>query len=463
MITPDTGATALGAASCYLFWKWLRQPTWGWAIAAGITLGLAELCKMSWIILFVLWPLTWVAWQLTWFRERETRWGEQIRQLGLALTLAVLLINLGYGFEETGRPLGSFRFFSAALKGVDPHTNGEAVESHWVQLSPGNRFQGTWAAAIPILLPSNYVAGIDNQRLDFEQGYRSYLRGEWRHGGWWYYYLYGLAVKWPIGTWVVLVLAAGLWILRFPFGPGLRNELILLAPAITLLVLVSSQTGFNHHLRYILPIFPILFIWAGRTVMPGTATYLKATAWLAVTAAAVSSLAVYPHSMSYFNELAGGPERGHEHLLDSNMDWGQDLLYLKRWLDEHPEAQALGLAFFGRFDPNAAGIEFTLPPVLPPSPDEWAGLPLDQLGPRPGWYAVSVNLMHGAHVRVSAGGGKSVNLEEGFFEYFRWFKPVARAGYSIYIYHLDYDECNRVRADHGLTLLERVDSPYLLP
>jgi hypothetical protein len=57
-----------------------------------------------------------------------------------------------------------------------------------------------------------------------------------------------------------------------------------------------------------------------------------------------SSLGVYPHSLSYFNELVGGPANGHAHLLDSNIDWGQDLLLLKEWLDAHPEASPLGLA-----------------------------------------------------------------------------------------------------------------------
>jgi hypothetical protein len=41
-----------------------------------------------------------------------------------------------------------------------------------------------------------------------------------------------------------------------------------------------------------------------------------------------SSLWIYPHSLSYFNEAIGGPLNGAEHLLGSNLDWGQDLRYL---------------------------------------------------------------------------------------------------------------------------------------
>src|SRR6187401_2420887 len=52
----------------------------------------------------------------------------------------------------------------------------------------------------------------------------------------------------------------------------------------------------------------------------------------ALGATIVSSLRVYPHELAYFNAFAGGPESGHLHLLHSNLDWGQDLLYLDRWL-----------------------------------------------------------------------------------------------------------------------------------
>src|SRR5437773_734910 len=66
------------------------------------------------------------------------------------------------------------------------------------------------------------------------------------------------------------------------------------------------------------------------------------------------------NSLSYFNEMAGGPENGAAHLLDANIDWGQDLLELKRWCDAHPEARPLYLGYFGTtfVDPGIANIEF---------------------------------------------------------------------------------------------------------
>ena len=141
----------------------------------------------------------------------------------------------------------------------------------------------------------------------------------------------------------------------------------------------------------------------------------------------VSSLAVYPHSLAYFNELGGGPTGGHAHLLNSNIDWGQDLFFLKRWQEQHPEAGTLRLAYGERVDPVAVGIRFT----------RATGEPL------PGWYAVSVNRLRG---------------EEGTFNYFLRFRPAAMAGYSIYIYHLTAAEAGSARREQGLPPLSEVPS-----
>ncbi|HVC94755.1 MAG TPA: hypothetical protein VND64_13735 [Pirellulales bacterium] len=163
---------------------------------------------------------------------------------------------------------------------------------------------------------------------------------------------------------------------------------------------------------------------------------IQALALAALICSVASSLWFYPHSMSYFNELAGGPRGGHAHLIDANIDWGQDLLYLKCWLDDHSEARPLRLAYFGLVDPGLAGIEFALPPK---GPLVGEGLKARSTRPAnlpPGWYAVSVNFLHGYAHRVPNGHGGNAFAEQGCFTYFLEMEPVARAGYSIYIFHL---------------------------
>jgi 4-amino-4-deoxy-L-arabinose transferase-like glycosyltransferase len=446
MITPDAGATALGIAACYLFWHWLRSPDWGGALNAGFVLGLAELCKTSWILLFALWPMLWVVWRLSpHVLSSRLSWRREGLQLVILLVLAIWVVNVGYIYEDSFQLLKDFSFISKTL------TTDEGTGQR------KNRFADTWLGDVPIPLPRNYLLGIDVQKSEFEQGHLSYLHGELRHGGWWYYYLYGLAIKTPLGTLLLLLLA----ILRIGWDRqaalGWRNEMILLAPGLLLLAFVSAQTGFNHHLRYVLPALPFLFIWISRAALPlergqkvWRSVLLGALAW-----SIGSSLAIYPHSLSYFNESVGGPLHGSEYLTDSNIDWGQDLLYLKHWLDEHSEAEPLGLAYFGYIDPAAAGISFTLPPKGPVSDVDREHPRQKNLGPLPGWYAISVSLLRGYRYPVANGRGGMEYLDEPYFTYFQQCAPVARVGYSILIYHLEIEECNRVRAELGLLPLER--------
>jgi len=80
----------------------------------------------------------------------------------------------------------------------------------------------------------------------------------------------------------------------------------------------------------------------------------------ALLATVVSLLRAYPHQLAYFNEAAGGPARGDEYASGSNLDWGQDLIALRRWID----AQHLGriqLLYYGRVDPAVYGIDYEVP------------------------------------------------------------------------------------------------------
>jgi hypothetical protein len=402
LITPDAGAAAVGVAACYTFWRWLGAPRWSRAMVAGLTLGLAELAKMTWLVLYLVWPATWlVRFLSTAHGKGEGR--RQATQLALMVAISLYVLNAAYGFEGTFRRLGSYRFVSGALGGP----RGEWKDPH----SGGNRFAGGLIGEVPIPLPCHYLAGLDLQRRDFEQGTPSYLRGEQRRGGWWYFYLYALAVKEPLGTWCLVGLAAVLSVSR-RYGPGWREELALLAPAAAVLVLVSSQSGLVY-LRYALPIFPFTFIWVGKVTLSLRGRDRAVAGLMAASLAwsIMSSLAVYPLSMSYFNELAGGPAGGHRHLIDASIDWGQDLFRLKEWIDAHPEARPIYVDFHGSVELENLGIKSDPYPA----------------SPQPGWYAVSVHRLH-----VAEGNKHFLPLE-----------PLDRIGYSMNIYHLSEAEADR--------------------
>jgi hypothetical protein len=428
LITNDVAAASLGLGAGYFFWRWLQSLTWTLASLAGVLLGLAIIAKMTWLILLVLWPMVAVAWFMARQRSAER---ERLRgrvffgQLALALVTGIYLINLGYLFDGSFTRCSSFQFVSKAFRG-----NQSACV--------GNRWKDSYVGFLPLPLPEQFVLGLDTQIEDLEHSGRvSYLAGEWRDCGWWYYYLYGLLVKAPHGAQVLflLVLAARF---RRPLTGITWDELVLLTPAIAVFVVVSVNTAFNHHFRYVLPCFGFGFVFLGQavSVVGHYGTTRRAIACVLVTYSVLSTLWTYPHLIAYFNEAAGGPRNGHTHMLHSSLDWGQDLLYLKSWLDEHPDVRPLELAYSGGFDPSAVGMGHTHPPVDRRSQANGSGNQRE-VGLLPGWYALSVN-----HVWAWPGDYQ--------YQYFQRFHPIASAGYSIYIYHITLDEANRVRRELGL-------------
>lgn len=432
IVAHDAPAAALGITAGYAFWKWLRGPTWERTFLAGLFLGLAQLTKMTLVVFFGLWPVLWIVWWASSGKGplRPTAL-KQSAQLLVLLAIGLYVLNLGYVFEGSCRLLKDYKFSSMTLNGGDQGVNG---------------FADTWFGNVPVPFPAQYVLGIDQVKADFEGRNiyaQTYLRGQWRDRGLWYYFLYALGVKVPLGTWCLFVLALALRILRLDGLRCARDEWLLIPPALTILILASSRPDFTDHLRYILPMFPFMFVWisrVGRTLTQRGIVSLAAACALAWSIG--SSLWIYPHSLSYFNELAGGPRNGHFHLVSSNIDYGQDLLYLKEWLDDHPEARPFHLALWNQetFDPAIIGIENNEPPSGPQPEWEPPFAEPEKLGPQPGWHAANVNVLRG-----DAWPSRKHYPGFGYYGYLLNFEQVAMAGYSIYIYHISLDEANRAR------------------
>jgi hypothetical protein len=158
---------------------------------------------------------------------------------------------------------------------------------------------------------------------------------------------------------------------------------------------------------------------------------------LSLGASVVSSLVVFPHSLSYFNLLAGGPQNGHAHLIDASIDWGQDLKLLRSWLDRQPQVHPLFLEVYSALDPRCLGIAYQRVPTSQPEHGDTSvvvdrsrpvrrAAHCDRIVPAglrpPGWYALSVHRLRDRN---------------GRFADFLKRKPICRIGYSIYIYRVD--------------------------
>jgi hypothetical protein len=439
LVAHDVPAASLGVVATYAFWQWLQRPSWWTTAVAGLALGCALLTKMTMLIHLAVWPVVWCAWQF--LDDRSSQSIKSIGRGGLKLiaifVIAIDVVNVGYLFQGSFAPLDSYHFQSKVLAGSQQSSN---------------RFEDSILGDLPVPLPGPFVAGMDFQRFVLEGGLPfqfSYLRGEWSTQGWPYYYLYAMAIKAPLGAWVLLMAAVAMRVGRLDGHNRSRDEMVLLAPAASLLLVASVSATWTDHLRHVLPCFPFAFIWISRIaeVQWSSHRWFAALRTAALVWFVASSLSVYPHSLSYFNESVGGPMNGPYHLLSSNIDYGQDLLKLARWAEQHQEARPLGLAYWDldSVDPQIAGIEYFVAPSAPPPGSTTDG---DRWGPQPGWYAVNVNLLHG-----DAWPGRTTYPDLGYYGYFLKFTPVARAGYSIYIYNISVEDANRVREELGLPRL----------
>ena len=139
----------------------------------------------------------------------------------------------------------------------------------------------------------------------------------------------------------------------------------------------------------------------------------------------LATLAVHPHYLSFFNLPAGGPANGYKILIDSNVDWGQDLLRLQAWMAAN-EVDEVNLSWFGSADPAYYGLNYRPLPGLPRHFDLWWDVPFNSADPEPGVYAISVSNLWEIPLQE----------EKYVFPWFRQRSPDDRVGYSILIYRV---------------------------
>ncbi len=276
-----------------------------------------------------------------------------------------------------------------------------------------------------------YLLTLRSQLGDLESGHEAYLMGEFSTQGWWYYYPVAMLVKTPVP---MLILGAwGLWLGVRERSRWAEQGLLLWPPLLLAGLFVAG--GKDIGLRYLLPVYPFLFLVAGN--VPGAVWRgwgaLRAggrRAWparllvLCCLWLAAGTLRNHPDHLAYFNELVGGPEQGHRYLVDSNLDWGQDLKGLKAYMDQRGVSR-IKLSYFGTVDPALYGLQYDWLPSfhLPAPPGAQAALPTT------GLVAISITNLVGVYMD---GYGKGKDL----FAWLRAYEPVARIGHSILVYEI---------------------------
>ena len=408
LATTDMAAACTMLLAMYLLRGYLRRPSPGRLLLAGVGLGLALAAKFSMLILLPIVGLVLlvVALQLPRDVEYPTGWPmtRGRRFWRAAGAYAVMLLVSGvvvwgmYGFNV--EPLGA---------------------------KPGQPLPASASRMDRLPVPAlQYLRGVKTVLTD-TQGHRAYLLGRIdRTGtGWWYYFPVALAVKTPLPE---LLLIAGMLLLallprvRARLALGRDEWLLLLLPAGVYFLAALGVLGvsLNLGLRHIMPLSAFLLVLAG-----GWASVLHPRArgpvlGCLLAAQLASVLCAFPDFIAYFNEPGRLLNAQQPVLIDSNYDWGQDLGRLAEF-QRQGDWGTVYFSYFGTAAPEAYGISYV--PL--------AGLGVMREAPPPDWptmrgyLAISLTNLYGGEAYAGADYRRLLHT-----------RPVRTVGKTILVYRL---------------------------
>jgi 4-amino-4-deoxy-L-arabinose transferase-like glycosyltransferase len=394
LATTDAAAMATIALAAFALLRWLEDPWLSRTVALGVAVGLALLAKMSAVVFL---PAAFLVILVAW-RSAGNRLSTHVGGALAAGLVALLVVWAGYRFS---------------VGPVNQPVPGAVVSPPAV---PGGPLKRTVAAVLrlPIFPAPEYARGLRDLRGENRLGERkNYLLGEPIGEGRYAFFPVALAVKTPI-PFLLLALVG-----TVALAMAARERRHQRAPPLAALaiLLTAMAANINIGVRHILPMYPLLAVCAGigiltlwhrrprgRLRLAGPALAVGLTGWLVA-----ESVRAHPDYLPYFNQLAGGhPERI---LLDSDLDWGQDLGRLADTLRSRG-VPYVWIAYHGKVDLSRQG--------LPP----FTELPPEQ--PVTGWVAASLFSL-------------ALGEQGGPIDSYAWlrpYQPVARVGHSILLYYI---------------------------
>ncbi len=419
LVTTDFGVTCFAFGVAYFLWRTARCLSAGNLFGLVAFFALAQSSKFSAVLLGPVallllvaracqkspWPVRIGKW-----KDLSTRWK---RLSAVAVILATLVIAAWVAIWAAY----DFRYLPSAAPEwrMDFHKDPSVL-----QRMPALTRVIAWVDEHH-LLPNAYNEGFLLGQIKAQKR-NGFLAGSYRTEGWWWFFPFAFLIKTPIS--VILLFAAGLILAVSRWRRFADDALYALLPLTTFLA-TAMLAKLNIGLRHILPVYPFALLLSGYAITRLCAprpSPLRLTLAALCLFAVVEFVRVCPHYLAFFNQFVGGPRNGYQYLVDSNLDWGQDLKGLKLWMDQN-NVHHINLSYFGTADPDYYKIDCT---YLPGGPffdiDRESGPNL------PGFVAVSASNLRGLYFPPATRDEYKPLLN---------IQPTAVIGYSIYVYWVD--------------------------
>jgi hypothetical protein len=309
IVTTDSPVAALMAVALLTFDWWLDAPTWKRTLVLGIVVGLGSLTKFSFLVFF---PVSAIAIVFARWLGRSTAVHRAQCTVHILLSLLIAFVVIW----------GGYKFQYDTLQHASNYPYGIAT----VFVPKSMQAKALWFDAHVKLPAPLFVTGLGIVKEHNRAGHESFLLGQYRRMGWWYYFPVVFFFKTPLPL-LALALVGTILIAR-----RAREALVFVLPPIAMMLSVLGS-HINIGVRHILPIYPplcgvaafaVLAMWkSGR----GRIAAVVLLGWLFIGVGLA-----HPDYLAWFNEAAGRhPERI---AVDSNLDWGQDWLRLAHVVHE---------------------------------------------------------------------------------------------------------------------------------
>jgi 4-amino-4-deoxy-L-arabinose transferase-like glycosyltransferase len=388
LVTTDMAVTALGLLAFFALFRFFRRPAWLRLLGVGLAVGLALASKVSAVLILV-------------------------------LVEAMLLLRRGWSGWQ--RRVGAGLFVGLVAFAV---------------LWAAYGFQVRTLPDVTGLLPLPAATHLDIYRSlqeHYRLGHPTFLMGQIGTQGWWFYFPVAFMIKTPLPTLILF----GLALIIFLWRRQPIDLTLVLYPLIYSITALFSSVDIGY--RHLLPILPFLTIFITSQVCnkefvsQATAFWkreprtVKARSGVIGRAAIIGIMLLWlvlgmvlirPYPLTFFNELVGGPGGGYRWLVDSNLDWGQNLWQLRDWM----QAEGVERVYYGHFSPARPEDYGAKADWLPPDP---RAVPYAPYEPGPGVYAIGATVLQGVYT-------PDVNT----FAYFRSREPDAVLGHAVFVYRV---------------------------
>lgn len=254
---------------------------------------------------------------------------------------------------------------------------------------------------------ARYVGDFYSHRHEIVQ----FLLGRFSRSGWPQYYVVAVLVKSTIPAIVLSAIAITVAVRR-------RSAVLFaLLGFVVIFLAVASAGHLDLGIRYVLPIYPLLYAAAGIALRSATDRRLIVAVAVLICWHVAENLTTYPSYIAYFNELIGSKRNADRVLVDSNLDWGQDIRRLDQWCEQRG-IRKITVHYF-----SGADVSYDMPFARPEV--RWA----PERAPLPnGYFAVSRHLYRLS--RPFWGIDYESYLKAQHAEY------VATIGQSMYVYRI---------------------------